>query len=155
MPNEIRTKFDNNNNFTITLGALASGAARQSTMISNFPAFRPAALICLRIQTGAVAPTTGTVVEIFLLRNDNIISYSTDGAGTVDAAITINNAQMIGTIVVNNSVNTYFYGDFDTAPLGPLGYQWGIAVRNSTDQAFNAAEANFIKEYVTYLPEIQ
>jgi hypothetical protein len=154
MPNEIQTKLDSVGTFAITLAALASGNARQSSIVTN-SLNRFAALIFLKIETGAVAPTTGTVVEIFLLRNDRIINYSTDGCGNADAAITINNAQMIGTIVVNASANTFFWGDFDTAPLGPLSGQWGIAVRNSTDQALHGTEGNFVKEWNYYVPEIQ
>jgi len=153
MPNEIRTKLDAFANFTITLASLASGAARQSTILTN-PNQRPAALINLRLQSGA-APAAGTIYELYLLRSDNITTYRTDNAGAADAAITIVNAQLIGTIVVTNSLNTNFYGDFDTSPLGPLGPAWGIAVKNSTDQALNATEGNHVKEYATYLPEIQ
>lgn len=153
MANEIQTKLDAWTNFTITLAALAAGSARQSTIIAN-PNKRPAALVNLRIQSGN-APSAGTIYEIYLLRGDGIPSYRTDGAGAVDAAITIGNAQLMSTIVVTNNANTNFYGDFDTAPLGPLGTQWGIAVKNSTDQALNATEGNHIKEYATYLPEIQ
>lgn len=153
MANEIKTKLDAWANFTITLASLAAGSARQSTIIAN-PNKRPAALVNLRIQSGN-APSAGTIYEIYLLRGDGIPTYRTDGAGAVDAAITIINAQLMGTIVVTNNANTNFYGDFDTAPLGPLGTQWGIAVKNSTDQPMNAAEGNHIKEYATYLPEIQ
>lgn len=153
MPNEIRTKLDAVANFTITLAALASGSARQSTIVAN-PNNRGAALIYLILQSGA-APTAGTVYEIYLLRADSAGTYRTDGAGAADAAITVVNAQILGTIVVTNSLNTNFYGDFDTAPLGPLGFNWGIAIKNSTDQPLNAVEANHVKEYATYLPEIQ
>ena len=154
MANEIRTKLDAFANFTITLASLASGAARQSTILTN-PNARPAALINLRIQSGANAPAAGTIYEVYLLRSDNITTYRTDNAGAADAAITIENAQLLGTIVVTNTANKNFYGDFDTAPLGPLGPAWGIAVKNMTDQALNATEGNHVKEYATYLPEIQ
>lgn len=153
MANEIRTKLDAFANFTITLASLASGSARQSTIITN-PNQRPAALINLRINSGN-APAAGTIYELYLLRSDNITTYRTDNAGAADAAITIVNAQLIGTIVVTNNANTNFYGDFDTSPLGPLGPAWGIAIKNSTDQALNATEGNHVKEYATYLPEIQ
>jgi len=153
MANEIQTKLDAFANFTITLASLASGAARQSTIITN-PNRRPAALINLRINSGN-APSAGTIYELYLIRSDNITTYRTDNAGAADAAITIVNAQLLGTIVVTNNANTNFYGDFDTSPLGPLGPAWGIAVKNSTDQALNAAEGNHVKEYATYLPEIQ
>jgi hypothetical protein len=155
MPNEIRTKVDTEASFTITLASLASGSARQSTMVTNTTQ-RPAALIYLRIQSGGTGPTAGAVYEVYLLRGDgNATPYRTDGAGASDAAITIENANMIGTIVVTNTANKNFYGDFDTAPLGPLGDEWGIAVKNSSGQALNATEGNHIKRYATYLPEIQ
>jgi hypothetical protein len=153
MANEIRTKFDAIANFTITLAALASGSARQSTIIANANN-RAAALIYLRLESGN-APAAGTIYELYLIRDDGVTNIRTDGAGAADAAITIVNAQLIGTIVVTNAANTNFYGDFDTSPLGPLGPKWGIAIRNSTDQAMNAVEANHLKEYAYYLPEIQ
>jgi hypothetical protein len=90
-----------------------------------------------------------------LIRDDGITTLRTDNAGPTDAAITIVNAQLIGTIVVTNNLNTNFTADFDTAPLGPLGPKWGIAIKNSTDQALNGTEGNHVKEYATYLPEIQ
>ena len=154
MANEIRTKTDAVANFTISLAGLAAGTARQSTILTNSNN-RGAALIYLKIQAGAAAPAAGTIYETYLLRDDGVTNYRTDGAGASDGAITIVNAQLIGTMVVTNTANGFFYGDFDTAPLGPLGPKWGIAVRNMTDQAMGATEANHIKEYAYYLPEIQ
>lgn len=153
MANEIRTKLDAVQNFTITLAALASAAARQSTMVANANN-RGAAIVYLKIESGN-APAAGTIYEVYLLRADSAGTYRSDGAGAADAAITIVNAQILGTIVVTNNANTNFFGDFDTSPLGPLGFTWGIAVKNSTDQSLNATEANHLKEYATYLPEIQ
>jgi len=153
MANEIRTKLDAWANFTITLAALASGGARQSSIVANSNK-RQAALINLIIQSGN-APAAGTIYEVYLLRGDGVPTYRTDGAGAVDAAIVVLNAQLLGTIVVTNNANTNFYGDYDTAPLGPLGTQFGIAIKNGTDQPMNAAEANHVKEYALYLPEIQ
>jgi hypothetical protein len=155
MPNEIRTKTDALTTFTITLASLASGSARQSTMIDNTN-LRPAAIVYLKIESGAVAPTAGSVYEIYLLRGDAAAAtYRTDGAGASDAAITIENAQLLGTIVVTATANKNFYGEFDTWPLGPLGPEWGIAVKNTSGQALNATEGNHLKEYVLYLPEVQ
>jgi hypothetical protein len=153
MANEIRTKFDAVGTFTITLSGLASAAARQSSMVAN-PTNRGAAVVYLIIES-ANAPAAGTIYEVYLLRDDGVTTYRTDGAGAADAAIVIGNAQLLGTMVVTNNANTNFYGDFDTAPLGPLGPKWGIAIRNQTDQAVNATEANHLKEFAYYLPEIQ
>ena len=154
MPNEIRTKVDAVALFTITLAGLASGAARQSTIVANANA-RAAALIYLRLKSSAGAPASGTIYELYLIRDDGVTTLRTDNAGAADAAITIVNAQLIGTLVVTNTAAANFTGDFDTAPLGPLGPKWGIAVKNSTDQALDAVEASHVKEYAYYLPEIQ
>lgn len=152
MANEIRTKFDGAQQFTMTLGGLASGAARQSTFITNSNN-RPAAIVYLKIQSGN-APSAGTIYQCYLLRYDGI-SYRSDGAGANDAAITIVNSQLLGTIAVTNNANAYFYGEFDTMPLGPLGPGWAIAVVNTTDQSLNVTEGNHLKAYATYLPEVQ
>lgn len=153
MANEIRTKFDAVAAFTITLASLASAAARQSTIVTN-NLNRAAAIIYLRIKSGN-APTAGAVYELYLIRDDGVTTYRTDNAGAADAAITIENAQLIGTIVVTATANKQFYGDFDTAPLGPLGPKWGIAVKNTSGQALNATEGDHLKTYAYYLPEIQ
>jgi hypothetical protein len=153
MANEIRTKFDAVTGITITLASLASGSARQSTILTN-ATNRAAAVIYLKIESGN-APAAGTIYELYLIRDDGVTTLRTDNAETADAAITIVNAQMIGTMVVTNTANAFFTADFDTSPLGPLGPTWGIAIKNSTDQALNAVEANHVKEFAYYLPEIQ
>lgn len=135
--------------FTITLASLANAAARQSTLISNSSNY-PAALIFLKITSGASGPTAGTVYEVYLLRSDG--TTADDGAGASDAAITIENAPLLGTIVVTNSTAKAFYGVFDTAPLGPLGDTWGIAVKNSTGQALSTTEGDHVKGYMYYVP---
>ncbi len=148
--------------FTITLASLAAAAARQATLLNNNAnpvAGRgwPAALIWLKIKSGAVAPAAGKVYEVYLIRGDDpsALTLADDGAGTTDAAITIENANLLGTIIVTNTAAKNFYGVFDTSPLGPLGPYWGIAIKNATDQALDATEANHVKEYMYYDPEAQ
>jgi hypothetical protein len=121
-------------------------------MISNTN-LRPAALVHLKITSGGAAPTAGTVYEVYLLRGDGTIRD--DGAGASDAAITIENAMLLGTIVVTANTAKAFYGVFDTAPLGPLGLSWGIAVKNSSGQALSSTEGDHVKGYTYYVPEIQ
>lgn len=156
---EIRTKPIARAVFTISLSALANAAARQSTLIGNSSNY-PAALVQLILKSGAVAPTVGTVYEVYLLRSDG--STADDGAGAGDAAITIENAPLLGTIVVTATADKLFYGTFDTAPLGPLGPTWGIAVKNATGQALatdvnegSVPEGVFKKGYSYYVPEAQ
>lgn len=152
MPKEIQTKIAWAN-FTITLAALAASSARQSTMVSNSTR-RPSAKVFTGLTSGAVAPSAGRIYEIFLLFGDDS-GNRTDNAGASDAAITIENAQLLGALTVTATVNKKFSDEFDTSPLGKLGSEFGIAVRNGTDAAMNGTEGNHIKRYGLYLPEIQ
>lgn len=156
MANPITLPTQAKASFTITLASLANGNARQSDMIAN-SGNRPAAIVYLKIKSGGSAPTAGTVYSVYLLRGNDPSSstYRTDGAGASDAAITIENAPLLGTIVVTANTAKNFYGDFDTAPLGPLGPEWGIAVLNSSGQALSGTEGDHVKSYVYYNPEIQ
>ena len=155
MANDIKHAFQTKASFTITLASLASGSARQSTLVTNTSPGYPAALIILKIQSGGTGPTAGAVYEVYLLRADETPTNGDDGLGASDAAITIENANLLGTIVVTNTTNKNFYGVFDTAPLGPLGPKWGIAIKNSSGQALNATEGNHSKQYIYYNPQIQ
>lgn len=157
MAKEIRTKVvATKQAITITLAALAAAASRQSTMIANANHY-PAAIVYLKLKSGAAAPTAGSVYEVYLLRGDDAgsSSYRSDGAGASDAGITIENAQLLGTVIVTATTNKVFYAEFDTAPLGPLGPEWGIAVKNATNQAMHGTEGDHLKEYSYYVPEVQ
>jgi hypothetical protein len=155
MAREIRTKLDGWTTFTQTLASLTNGSARQSTIVTNSNN-RPAALFFYRIQSGGTAPTAGAVYEIYLIRGTGQgTNERTDGAGSTDAPITVVNAQLVGTLVVTANPNTNFQDEFDTAPLGPLGTEFGSIVRNASGQSLNATEGNHIKKYNLYLPEIQ
>lgn len=149
---EIRTKLDSGAAFTITLASLANATARQSTLLSN-SSNRPAALVYVRIKSGGSAPTAASVYEVFLLRSDGTVAD--DAAGASDAAITIENAPLLGTIVVTANTAKNFYGIFDTAPLGPLGATWGIAIRNKSGQTISTTEADHAARYTYYVPEAQ
>ena len=154
MANDVKISEQALANFTITLNAttLASGSAEQATFLTNSSPSYPAAIVNIIIKTGT-APTAGKAYEIYLLRADAAGTYRTDGAGASDAAITIVNANLLGTIVVTASANALFYGDFDTSFLGPLGPSWAIAIKNATDQAANAS--GHVAEYIYYNPQIQ
>ena len=149
---EIRTKFDASTAFTITLASLANGSARQSTLLTN-SSNRPGALIYVRIKSGTVAPSANSVYEVYLLRSDGTITE--DGAGANDASITIENAPLLGTILVTATTTKNFYGVFDTATLGPLGSIWGVAIKNSSGQAFSSTEADHAVRFSYYVPEAQ
>lgn len=152
MANLIHTKDAVAATFTLTLASLANAGARQSDMETNNNN-NPAALIHLRIKGGGTGPTAGSVYEVYLLRSDGTIAD--DGAGASDAAITIENAPLLGTIVLTNDVDKNFFGTFDTMPLGPLGNSWGIAVKNASGQTVSTTEGDHRKSFVYYVPEVQ
>jgi hypothetical protein len=142
-------------NFTQTLAALAAAAARQSDMIDNTTTRQPAALFGYDLQSGAAAPVAGAIYEIFLIRgvdSGTAGALRDDNAGTTDAAITIENSQLVGTLVVTATANKHFTGLWTTANLGVLGRAFGSAVRNSTSQALNGTEGNHKKTFMLYNP---
>lgn len=129
---------------TITINGLASGAARQSRYIDNSATKRLAAKLTLEIQTGAVAPTDGTIVELWLLRcNDTSLATVLGDDNTIDAdqaypgGVLPRNATLVGAISVRAVANTFFRGTFISPTI--LGNFWGLAVANRTNQALNAA----------------
>lgn len=158
MPSAILAETGTVTALTITLASLAASttAGRQSTMVDNSANKYPSAIVYVKITSGT-APTAGGIYEIFLLRGDDPASstYRTDGAGASDAALTIENAQLLGTLVVTNTLNKAFCAEFDTSVLGPLGPEWGIAVRNNTSQALNATAGNHFVKYLGIFPEAQ
>lgn len=152
MPNEIKLKNIAPANFTITLAGLPSGSARASASVDNSITDYPVAIVDLKITSGAIAPTAGALYEIYLLRHNGTIGD--DGWVGTDAPITIENAPMLGTIVVTATAAKAFYGKFDTSNF-ILGSTWGIAVKNTSGQALSATEADHIKSYRYHIPEIQ
>lgn len=158
MSSSILTVSDASVLLTQTLAALASGSARQSTVLNNALLMRPAANVCYLIESGAAAPTAGAIYEVFLFRREDSTTaagtgcVADDSAGTADAAITIENSQLIGSLVVTASANKNFFGIFTTANLGVLGPAWGTSIRNSSGQALNGTEGNHRKAVQTYFP---
>ena len=155
MANNVLIATQTKASFTLTLASLANAAARQSTLLTNTTPGYPAAIVLLKIESGASAPTAGSVYEIYLLRADETPTLSDDAAGATDAAITIENSPLLGTIVTTATTNKNFYGVFDTSVLGPLGPKWGIAVKNSTGQSLNGTESNHGYEYIYYNNQVQ
>ncbi len=152
---EIQTHLDSAATFTITLPSLAAsavGVGRQSTLLTNSNQ-RNGALVGVQIESNGSAPTAGGTYDVYLLRTAG--GVTDDNAGASDAAITVINAEPLGSLVVTNSANTKFYKVFDTTPLGPLGLTWGIAVVNNTSQALNATGTNHVCGYTYFLPQSQ
>lgn len=154
MANEIKTKLGTLTTFSITLLSLGDGSARSTAEIDNTTLLAPAALIYVEL-TSVATPTAGELYEVYLLRSDNDGSdpIRTDNWAGTNAALTVENAQQIGVIVVTASVGE-FRGIFDTWPYGPLGPKWGIGIKNESGAALGAEADSFVR-FVTYLPEVQ
>ena len=152
MANEIRTKDVSEAAFTPTTASLAAGSGRSSAAITNSND-QPAALISVKVTSGASAPTAGGCYTVYLLRDTGTIAD--DGWGGSDAAFTPQNAPILGTITVTNDASTAFYGIFPTEKLGPLGPTFGIAIVNDTDQAISSTEGDHAEYYNYYVPEVQ
>lgn len=132
--------------FTITLASLASsavGVGRQSTLITSNTA--GSAHIAVKFTVGTT-PTAGSLIYVYLIRGDGTIND--DNAGASNAALTVINAPLLGTILVPATTSdTAYYGFFDTKFLGALGKTFGIAVVNSSGVTANATPGNFLAEY--------
>lgn len=153
---EEQTKFDAEVAIAISLApagvGLPNGDARASAAIDNSVLRRRQAMIYLAIMSGGTAPTAGAVYEAYLLQRNAAGTVATDGWGGVDAAITILNAPLIGTIAVTATINTVFRGIFATPWDLPLGPSWGIAIKNASGQSLNNTEGNHLKLRAMFLP---
>lgn len=136
--------------FTISLGGLADAAARQSDIESNTDDF-PAIIGYARLRMGT-GPTAGTVCRFHLLREDDGTPvYRTDGAGALDAAITISNATPLAVMAIEDATNSKdWYVDLDSRASGVLGQGWGIAVGNESGAALDATDSNHIARFAYY-----
>lgn len=154
MAHEIRIQQDAWAGISCTCASLgASGGARLAALITN-TLLRPALLFFLQLKPN-VAPTAGTLFELFLIRG-NGSGQRTDRAGSSNASFTgsIVNAQLIGTLQVTNTTDAQA-DEFDTAPMGKLGTEFSFVIRNSTNQALTATETDHVKQYSLYLPAVQ
>lgn len=139
---------------TITLASLAnstSGAGQQSTLVDNTTNLYLSAQISVKITVGTT-PTANSLIYIYLIRQDNNgTPIADDGAGTTNAAITITNAPLLGTLLVPAATSNVAYQRiFDTTFLGTLPPKWGIAVVNSSGVALNSTAGNHVVTYIGY-----
>jgi len=152
MPNEIITKDLSETAMDIDLESLINNTAEQSDSVVNSGDY-PAAYIGLKITTGGLAPAAGSVFIVYLFRR--LTNAQDDNAGATKGAITVINMYVIGVLQVTAATNTAFEKVFTTEHLGPLGPEWGIAVKNMTGQTTHATAANHTAYFRYYVPELQ
>ncbi len=155
MPNEIKDKLGTSTALTITLASLADAAGRQSTIVDNTANRFSEVIVFLKIKMGASAPNANSIVEVYLIRDDNDgTNHRSDGAGASDAALTPLNAQLIGAMrnKASPAGGDLLYGEF---LVHRPGHKWGIAVVNRTGQAFDSTGGNHWARYMGVNQEIQ
>lgn len=135
--------------FTISLASLANstaGVGRQSTEVDNTTTKFVGIWVSALIKMGTT-PTANTAVYLYLIRNDNASTpIRDDGAGASDAAITIVNAPLIGTLTCSTTTTgADLRGVFWVPDVGP---KFSIAVVNSTAVALNSTGGNHVINYV-------
>lgn len=150
MASEIQAKYDAVASLTVTLSALANASGRQSTLLANSNK-RPRVKCHAKILVGTT-PTAGTTVDFYLIRGNGTIN--SDGAGASDAAVTVVNAQPVGSLVLDAATSDKaYYLDFMVEDIGPV---WGLAVVNHSNAALKTdANNNNCITYEYMVPEAQ
>jgi len=151
MANAISVEYAAKTAFTLTLGSLASDAARQSTIIDNTTLEHLGAKIYLKVKSGGSAPGN-QLIRVYFIADNGDGTYRSDDAGASDAAITVRNARPLGIIRADNQTNFTYFGEFDTNVLGPLPPKWGIILLNELDNALNAS--GHLAEFATYFLQV-
>jgi hypothetical protein len=142
---------------TITLASLASstsGVGRQSTIVDNTTDLCQDVIVYVKITQGT-NPTGNRGVYVYLIRDDNNgTNHRSDGAGASDAGLTVQNAELIGTMRNKASPTTgdVLYGEFRVNRPGP---KWGIAIVHDTAVNLDSTGGNHWARYVGLNPEVQ
>ena len=157
MANEIKDLFGSSTALTITLASLATstaGVGRQSDIVDNTSARYQDIIVYVKLTQGT-SPTGNKAAYVYLIRDDNNASnYRTDGAGASDAALTVQNAILVGVMrnLAAPSTGDVLYGDFLITKPGP---KWGIVIVHDTGVNLNSTAGNHFVRYVGINPEIQ
>ena len=156
MSSEVKDLFGPSTAFSITLASLAAssgGAGRQSAVVDNQSTRFGRLFVYARIKQGT-SPTSGRSVQLYLLRGDGAGNRD-DGGGAADAAITVQNAQLIG--VLNNKSSGAASGDVLQGwfAVDNPGREFAVAVVNDTGAALDASGSNHDVRYYGVNPEVQ
>lgn len=154
MANEIKDKFAASTALTITIASLTDTSGRQSTIVDNTTNRFQDVLLYVNVKNGT-SPVNNSVVEVYLIRDDNDgTNHRDDAAGASDAAITIVNAQLLGVLRNKSSAST---GDVmkESFLIPAPGPKWGIAIVNRTGVTLDSTGGNHWARYVGRNPEVQ
>ena len=153
---DIKTKYADAADITITLASLADDSKRQSAKISNTTNLHLDALVQLKVKTGSSIGSDKAVYVYAYGTADNTLGYSGDASGG-DAAYsgTIENTKLIGVISTPAAASSYVSDVMSIASAfaGKLPAEWGIIVHNRTGAALDGTEANFEEEHIGVFAE--
>lgn len=148
----IKIAYGTSTAITCTLGSLASGSARESTVVDNGSNLFLDAIVNLSVKLAAGSPASDKCVYIYAYGSEDGTNY-TDNATGSDAALTPrspSNLALIGIISTPDSgAVTYKSGPLGVASAfgGILPRKWGIVVKNMTGLAFSGTENDHSKSY--------
>jgi len=144
----MRKTFEPGITATITLTSLGNGAGRISTKIDNTKTRADRGRLWFRTKMGAVAPTVGTPIKVYLVRHSDMATNLADNAlGAVDAAVTAEpvQAECIGAIIVAAVADAVYEASFALDRLPP---QFSIVIWNATGQALSTTATHHIIQIV-------
>ena len=152
MPNIINAEHGTSTALTITLASLASGSARQSTMVDNTDNAQ-IIRVYFDVTTGT-SPTNNRAINFYIISGDDASTSNirTDNAGASDAAITIDAAPLAYSVATDATSDKHYRGSFLIRNPGP---EWGIAVHHNTGVNLNSTGSNHELRYVTENQEVQ
>jgi len=157
MANKILDLFGSSTAFAITIASLASsttGVGRQSDILDNSTSREQCVRIWAKIKQGT-SPTGNRSAYLYLIADDNNgTNHRTDGAGASDAALTIQNAPLIGVMRNKSTAATgeLLYGEFLVRIAAP---KWGIILVHDTVVALDSTAGNHWLRYSYVSPEVQ
>src|SRR5687768_12502357 len=133
MANEIKAKFSTATALTITLASLATQTndttfnGRQSEMVDNSTTRYRRIRLFVKVRVGT-SPTAGRQFTVHALRGDKDAGtpHRTDNAGASDAALIVENAEVLDTSYVNATTSDKdHYKEIIFENPGP---EWGIHI---------------------------
>lgn len=139
---------------TVTLASLASAAARESATIDNLVNLFLDALVEVKVQTNASAPTGDKAVYVYVWGTVDYTATATfpDKVTGADAAITPDSPtqlRLLGAIFCTSASTSYKMEPTSVASLfsGIMPAKWGLVIVNSTGNALDTVAGNFEAQY--------
>lgn len=146
---DVKEAFGTSTAMTCTLASLATGSARESTVVDNTSNLYPSALVYIAVKVGTVAAPKA--VNIYAYGSEDGTNY-TDPATGSDAGITIaapTNLRPLGSIATLTNSGTYKSHPMavEAAFGGWLPRKWGVVIENQSGANLDSTEGNHTKSY--------